>query len=152
MTQRGSSVNDAIRTTLMIAAFLFVSACAAPKPWKNMSPAQMEASNAEAMRTKRETGWTSTPGPGSSDSVYPPRQGIGAGGRDFIESQIDGDFDGWEGETIVKLTNGQIWQQSEYYYHYHYAFMPSVTIFRAGIGHKMIVAGTDRAVGVTQLR
>ncbi len=26
-----------------------------------------------------------------------------------IETQIDGDFEGWEGETIVKLMNGQVW-------------------------------------------
>ena len=45
---------------------------------------------------------------------------------DVIESQIDGDFEGWEGETIFKLTNGQIWQQTSYAYHYHYAFMPDV--------------------------
>lgn len=54
-------MNALIRATFVIAALLFAAACA-PKPWKNMSPAQMEASNAEAMRIKRETGWTSTPG------------------------------------------------------------------------------------------
>jgi hypothetical protein len=69
-----------------------------------------------------------------------------------IESQIDGDFEGWEGETIVKLTNGQIWQQSEYAYEYHYAFMPKVLIVKAGSGYKMKVDGTGRAVGVKPLR
>jgi len=43
---------------------------------------------------------------------------------DYIESQIDGDFEGWEGDTIIKLMNGQIWQQTEYYYYYTYSFMP----------------------------
>ena len=28
---------------------------------------------------------------------------------DLIESNIDGEFQGWEGETIFKLLNGQIW-------------------------------------------
>ena len=69
-----------------------------------------------------------------------------------IESQIDGDFEGWEGETIVKLMNGQIWQQSEYYYHYHYSFMPKVVIFKSGSGYKIKVDGVERAVGVTKLR
>ncbi|MEW6238380.1 MAG: hypothetical protein AB1656_23595 [Candidatus Omnitrophota bacterium] len=69
-----------------------------------------------------------------------------------IESKIDGDFEGWEGETIVKLMNGQIWQQSEYYYHYHYAFMPDVLIYKSGARWKMKVEGVDRAVGVQQLR
>jgi S1-C subfamily serine protease len=69
-----------------------------------------------------------------------------------IESQIDGDFEGWEGETIVKLTNGQIWQQTEYYYHYRYAFMPTVLVYPSAGGYKMKVDGIDRAVGVTQLK
>ena len=43
---------------------------------------------------------------------------------DVIESQIDGDFEGWDGETVFVLTNGQIWQQDSYDYTYHYAFMP----------------------------
>jgi len=70
----------------------------------------------------------------------------------LIESQIDGDFEGWEGETIVKLTNGQIWQQSEYSYVYHYAFMPKVLIFKSSYGFKMKVDGVDKPVGVTRLR
>jgi hypothetical protein len=69
-----------------------------------------------------------------------------------IESQIDGDFEGWEGETIVKLTNGQIWQQTEYHYHYHYAFMPRVIVYPSVAGYKMKVDGIDRAVGVTRLK
>jgi hypothetical protein len=71
---------------------------------------------------------------------------------DVIESQIDGDFEGWEGETIVKLMNGQIWQQSEYHYTYHYSFMPSVLIYKSGGGYKMKVEGIDKAVGVVKLR
>ena len=30
------------------------------------------------------------------------------------EGQIDGDYNGWEGETIYKLMDGHIIQQSEY--------------------------------------
>src|SRR5438477_12644775 len=36
-----------------------------------------------------------------------PSAGSGTGA---IETQIDGEFNGWEGETVVKLLNGQIWQ------------------------------------------
>ena len=70
----------------------------------------------------------------------------------IIESQIDGDFEGWEGENILKLMNGQVWQQSEYYYHYHYAFMPKVFIFRSGHGYKMKVDGIEKAVSVKRLK
>ena len=69
-----------------------------------------------------------------------------------IESQIDDDFEGWEGETIVKLTNGQIWQQREYYYQYHYAFMPKVIIYRTDGDYKMKVDGIEKAVGVERLK
>lgn len=83
----------------------------------------------------------------SSSSTATPRSTAST-----IESQIDGEFEGWEGETIVKLTNGQIWQQTEYHYHYHYAYMPKVLIYRSGAGYKMKVDGIDRAVGVTQIK
>jgi hypothetical protein len=69
-----------------------------------------------------------------------------------ITSRIDGDFEGWDGETIVKLMNGQIWQQTEFYYRYHYSFMPEVLIFRSGGGYKMKVDGIDKSVGVTRLQ
>jgi hypothetical protein len=75
-----------------------------------------------------------------------------AGSPSVIESKIDGEFEGWQGETIVKLVNGQIWQQAEYRYEYHYAFMPDVLIYRSGGGYKMKVKGTDEAVGVLQLK
>jgi hypothetical protein len=75
-----------------------------------------------------------------------------AASSEVISSQIDGDCEGWDGETIVKLTNGQIWQQSEYYYHYHYSFMPEVLIFRTGGGYKMKVEGIEKSVGVTRLQ
>lgn len=70
---------------------------------------------------------------------------------DFIESKIDGSFEGWTGDTIVKLTNGQIWKQTEYRYEYHYAFMPDVFIYKSGGGYKMLVEGTDEAVNVERL-
>ncbi|MCF6244969.1 MAG: sel1 repeat family protein [Sulfurovum sp.] len=69
-----------------------------------------------------------------------------------IESRVDGQFSGWEGETVVKLMNGQIWKQSSYHYHYHYAYMPNVLIYRSNGGYKMKVSGTDKGVGVMRLK
>ena len=46
-----------------------------------------------------------------------------------IETRIDGEFKGWEGETVYKMQNGQIWQQASYHYHYHYAYSPEVIIY-----------------------
>ena len=82
-----------------------------------------------------------------------PRPGRSAGTSAVtIESYLSGEFEGWEGETVVTLSNGQVWQQVEYYYHYHYAFMPKVTIFQSGGGYKMLVEGVPKAVGVIQVR
>ncbi|OKO80407.1 hypothetical protein [Bradyrhizobium sp. AS23.2] len=73
-------------------------------------------------------------------------------GTGVIETQVDEDFNGWEGETVVKLLNGQIWQQTEYHYEYHYAYMPKVLVYAAGAGYKMKVDGVSKAIGVQRLR
>lgn len=73
--------------------------------------------------------------------------------QSVIESQVDGDFEGWEGETVIKLVNGQIWIQTEYYYEYHYAYMPEVLVYKSSSsGWKMRVEGINKSVGVEQLR
>jgi len=69
----------------------------------------------------------------------------------MIHSQIDGAFNGWDGNTVVKLANGQVWQQTEYWYHYHYSYRPRVTITTSG-GYKMQVDGIPRAVRVERLK
>lgn len=92
---------------------------------------------------------------GKAEGVKSPpalRRSTPAPTGDVIETEIDGEFEGWEGETIVKLMNGQIWQQSEYHYEYHYAYSPKVLIYPSGGGWKMKVEETDEAVGVRRLK
>lgn len=60
---------------------------------------------------------------------------------------IDGSWSGWSGDTIVQLTDGSVWRQSEYHYEYHYAYRPKVTIS----GGKMIVEGMSKSVSVRRL-
>lgn len=88
----------------------------------------------------------------SSPTRIYPRPSISAPVQSVIESQIEDEFEGWEGETIIKLTNGQIWQQSEYYYHYMYAYRPDVLIYNSGTGWKMQVKGIEKAVRVENLK
>jgi hypothetical protein len=78
-------------------------------------------------------------------TALPPPSGV-------IESQVDGEFNSWDGDTIVKLTNGQIWQQATYYYEYHYAYMPNVLVYQFGAGYKMKVDGVSEDVDVQRLR
>lgn len=69
-----------------------------------------------------------------------------------IESQIDGDFEGWSGETLFKLENGQIWEQAEYDYEYEYAYMPDVLIYQAAGGCKLSVSGMDDTILVRRIK
>lgn len=72
---------------------------------------------------------------------------------DFVESKIDGEFTGWNGETIFKLMNGQIWQQSLYAYYYHYAYMPQVLIYSSvSGGWKLKVEGINQTISVRKNR
>ena len=69
-----------------------------------------------------------------------------------IETQIDDDFEGWDGETIFKLSNGQVWQQAAYAYTYHYAYRPKVLIYLSGSAYRMKVDGVDSTILVKRLK
>ena len=60
-----------------------------------------------------------------------------------IESNIDGEFDGWDGNKKYKLTNGQVWEQAEYKYEYKYAYRPEVIIAEINGSYVMRVEGTQ---------
>ena len=83
-----------------------------------------------------------------------PRKASGASTAtaDVIESRIDGEFEGWEGETIFKLQNGEIWQQVSYAYTYHYAYGPEVLIYKSGSVYKMKVDGVDKTIVVERIK
>lgn len=71
------------------------------------------------------------------------------GTSNAIESKIDGSYEGWTGETIYHLTNGQVWQQQDSLVRYHYAFSPAVLIYGGTGSAKMHVfgdVGRDAAV------
>jgi len=42
--------------------------------------------------------------------------------NNIVSANIRGSFNGWTGNTIVELDNGQIWQQSIYSYYYFYFY------------------------------
>ena len=69
-----------------------------------------------------------------------------------FESKIEDEFEGWDGETIVKLVNGQIYEQAEYYYEYHYTYMPDILVYSSGGRIKMKVEGVKKAVAVRRLK
>ena len=70
-----------------------------------------------------------------------------------IESQIDGTFRGWRGDTVFKLLNGQIWQQVSYDYTYEYDYMPEVIIYPSRRGTCMFkVEDVDEVIAVQRLK
>ena len=70
-----------------------------------------------------------------------------------IETNVSGEFNGWDSETIYKMDNGQIWQQATYHYHYHYAFHPSVIIYPVKAGcHIKVNDDDDSGVDVVRLK
>lgn len=71
---------------------------------------------------------------------------------DYVKSCISSDFDGWDGDTIFELCNGQIWQQSSYAYTYHYAYRPDVIIYWNGYQYRMKVDGIDDTIAVVRIQ
>ena len=64
-----------------------------------------------------------------------------------MTKRIECAWTGWSGDTVVKLTDGSVWQQQEYWYSYHYAYRPEVTIANG----RMLVAGMAKAIRVRRL-
>lgn len=89
---------------------------------------------------------------GSSNTTSPRSQPRSSTATNIIESQIDGEFTGWDGETIFQLTNGQIWQQSDYTYMYRYRYRPRVMILPINGRFELQVEGIDKRVKVVRIR
>ena len=68
------------------------------------------------------------------------------------ESTISGSFEGWDGDTIVELTDGSVFRQTEYHYEYDYSYRPDVTVFVKPFGYELLVEDTDEPVEVEMLR
>ena len=64
-----------------------------------------------------------------------------------MRSQIEDEWNGWEGDTIVKLTDGSVWRQEEYHYEYQYSYRPSVTL----ASDMMHVDGMSRSIRVRRI-
>ena len=106
---------------LLLTTGASASAQTAPTLEERMSQADFTAAgldrlSPEQLRFLNE--WLGTKG--ITASVAPLRKRDGTmefypdeGAREVVESNIVGEFNGWRGRTVVKLENGQKWQQSE---------------------------------------
>lgn len=64
-----------------------------------------------------------------------------------MRSHVDGQWTGWDGRTVVRLVNGSVWRQEEYYYRYQYKYRPEAIVE----GNRMLVAGMSRSVRVRRI-
>ena len=75
-----------------------------------------------------------------------------SGGGKVIESNIQGSWNGWSGDTIVKLTNGQIWEQAGAALSLSLGLGNEVLIFEKNNTYHMQVEDEDEAVAVRRLK
>ena len=69
-----------------------------------------------------------------------------------ILTRISGEFSGWNGRTIFKLVNGQVWQQRQTGQYVHKAHSPEVIIRRGNFGYYLKLVETHRQVPVKRLK
>lgn len=72
---------------------------------------------------------------------------------DEITSRIIGEFHGWNGKTIFRLENGQVWQQSNSGRVVYHANNPKVTIKKGFFGsYRLYVEGLNASVAVRRIK
>lgn len=70
----------------------------------------------------------------------------------IYESQIKGSFQGYKNrETLFELTNGRVFKQDEYKYHYSYMYRPNVKVYQEGSTYYLEVEGMDERVQVKKI-
>ncbi len=65
-------------------------------------------------------------------------------------SQIEDDFEGFDNEMTFQLTDGTFYYQKNYKYSYHYAYRPTVRIYKNSFTQIMVVEGMNDYVEVEQ--
>ena len=70
-----------------------------------------------------------------------------------LYSEIDGDFSGWQGKTLFRLKNGQIWKQRMQGRWRYKATDPKVKITRNSMGfYRMWIVDKNKSVAVTRVK
>lgn len=72
---------------------------------------------------------------------------------DRVEGRIDGDFEGWRGDTLFVLNNGEIWKQRKNGKYFFKKSAPEVVITRNILGFfDLEVVETGKSIGVKRVR
>jgi hypothetical protein len=70
----------------------------------------------------------------------------------IVDSVIEGSFYGFEGGRVFKFINGQIWEQAEYKYLYHYAYRPKAQVVADRGAYYLQIEGLKERVLVKKVR
>jgi uncharacterized membrane protein len=46
--------------------------------------------------------------------------------------QIQGEFNGWDKDVVVKLTDGTCWKQAHFYFYFYFSLYPNVELYNRG--------------------
>jgi hypothetical protein len=72
--------------------------------------------------------------------------------QEGVRTRIVGEFRGWDGDTVFRLENGQVWKQRLPGNWHYRASSPEVELTKNFMGYWMLrVLEADRAVGVTRI-
>jgi len=89
----------------------------------------------------------------NTNNTFGLEQKIAKEGPDTIESEIDGEFTGWNGHTVFHLSNGQVWKQSQPGRLFHKATNPKVIIKKKAFGsYRLKVEGANARVYVKRIK
>jgi ribosome modulation factor len=107
-----------------------------------LSVDEMTAKHREALRRALQRAYASGFTAGSSARDAPAA----------LQTYVSGTFSGWNGQTVVRLQNGEIWRQAAYYSDYHYLYNPGVSFLQTRLGWTMLVDGTQNYVRVERVK
>ena len=122
---------------------------------EKLSPQELVALNSWIRQHSLATLATTAPMHGSEEAAAPDKEKKKDGGdRSTVTSKMVGTFSGWDGQTLFKLENGQIWaQKGKKKFHSEDIDNPVVTVEPTMFGGwRLHVEGVDKECKVVRIQ
>lgn len=87
-----------------------------------------------------------------SAAAFGLEQEIVDGEQKALRARIVGEFTGWDGKTLFKLDNGQVWRQSTSGVYRYKSSDPEVVIEKGLVGYKLRLVETKRSISVRRVK
>jgi hypothetical protein len=69
----------------------------------------------------------------------------------ITQSELDGPCGGWDGTTVFRLSNGEVWQQSAFRSRRLHLVCPAIRVWCCGAKYWIEVEGAGEIVPVQQI-